>query len=340
MEVERCSLTSAIDCAHHADMRGYPLEIRLGQGVYQVSGLTVGFDAANSRGSQVTVSALRIVATQPGNIIERIPATSTEPVLTINSGIAPITLEGLGLRGGVDINSVGDSPYLIHSIVNCHFNGNGRAVRPEGGALLVRSGRVAVSNSTFSNLHATSGGALALIANVSAGHHADVNVSDSTFRSNRATQGGAAFVDGGKLTLRASLAEANEAAQEGGALFVDRGEAIMGSGTRIMGNRASRGRAYYLAYGSEADMIYALPAPLAHWVPYPFQCVRYQAPCPRSNPSCSAPDLPDDQQPWNRTRYPELHSQYVAAMTKGPSDDDFPFPCAPGKWSDSTTVRS
>ena len=79
-------------------MRGYPLEIRLGQGVYQVSGLTVGYDAANSRGSQVTVSALRIVATQPGNIIERIPATSTEPILTINSGIAPITLEGLGLQ--------------------------------------------------------------------------------------------------------------------------------------------------------------------------------------------------------------------------------------------------
>ena len=114
----------------------------------------------------------------------------------------------------------------------------------------------------------------------------------------------------------------------------------MGSGTRIMGNRASRGRAYYLAYGSEADMIYALPAPLAHWVPYPFQCVRYQAPCPRSNPSCSAPDLPDDQQPWNRTRYPETRSQYVTTMTKGPLDDDFPFPCAPGKWSDSTTVSS
>ena len=104
--------------------------------------------------------------------------------------------------------------------------------------MLVRSGRVEVTNSTFTSLRAEAGGALALMANASKGQSADVHVSHSIFTSNQATQGGAAFVEGGKLTLLSSTLEANKATQEGGALFVSRGEAVLGSGTRLSANKA------------------------------------------------------------------------------------------------------
>ena len=335
-QASSCTLAQAIQCAHDTSLQGWPIEILVEPGSYQVQ-LAIGMDVTQSPSAAVTVSALRIFATQPGVWIE--PASPTNPILTIHSGNAPITLEGIGLRGAIEINAVASPSNVEHSIINCVFNGSAAAVRPAGGGLIARAGNVNVTYSTFNDMRAVAGGALALIANVNASG-ADVIVSNTNFYRNRATQGGAVYVEGGRLTVRASLMEENEATQEGGALFVSSGEAIVGAGAKLSGNNATRGSTFFLSYGTEADLLYNLPAPLAHWVPETFQCIRYQAPCPASNPSCDAPELPEDQQPWDQLKFPELRDQYVAVMARGPSNDDFPFACAPGKWSDSTDVRA
>jgi len=147
-----------------------------------------------------------------------------------------------------------------------------------------------------------------------------VTVRHARFTANTATRGAAVNVDGplAKITLQTCTFELNNATDEGGALYVASGAAVLSNTTSFAAsNVAASGNAYFLGASNEAEIMYALPAPAAHYISNPFECRKYA-------------HIPSHQWPCDLTKYPELEGLTVAMLGRGAFDSAFPLECPAG----------
>lgn len=67
-----------------------------------------------------------------------------------------------------------------------------------------------------------------------------------------------------RLTLQNSSFGRNNASDSGGAIYVERGTVILSDQTQLLASNEANhsGQSYFLALNNNAEMVYALPAPL------------------------------------------------------------------------------
>ena len=171
-------------------------------------------------------------------------------------------MTGITFRGSDEVAAVrviSDDAHV--TIEACHFVSNPAA------ALMVTDGHVHVSNSRFelNGNDQVDGGAVVL------GGGTCIIVS-TTFHANVARNGGAMLVRGpGLHWLAASTFTSNTAYASGGALFAVNSSLTLGNGTLVdETNKADRGGNSIQA--TSAHVVYALPAPNAHWIANNIQC--------------------------------------------------------------------
>ena len=140
------------------------------------------------------------------------------------------------LRGALLINTTDKS--ALHTVTSCTFDGSGLSSatdRAAGGGIHLAAGNLRVDGSTFTQLRATTGGALALT-----GSDTTAVVTSTTFALNNASWGGAVHVAEGRLTLSACLVSENRATRQGGGIFVGGGRVILSNTTYSISERTQR----------------------------------------------------------------------------------------------------
>ena len=280
---------------------------------------TYTMPSATTFDSSFTVTEVAFVAS--GGIVRiELDASAVQPLFRVAPGAPDTRFSSVTLAGQIVV----DDANTMHTFTSCAFVASSVAHPAGGGALSVNRGRVLVEQSTFTGVQATRGGAMALTGATR------VIVTQSTFTSNAATKGGAVHVDGPsvRLTLQASTFAQNDATDSGGAIHVERGIVILSDITQLAAsNTAGSGTSYHLAPSNEAEMVYALPAPPAHWIANAFECKIYRRPCPESSIGCP---LPERQQPCDLSKYQELEGATIAMLGRGAFDSAFPFECGAG----------
>ena len=190
----------------------------------------------------------------------RLSARQAHDVLfTVCDGAPPIHFQGLVLSSSVRVEGG-----QLH-ISSCAFGqALGSSRRLTSGsplrALTLSAGEAIIEHTIFSNL---TGGAIALE------RAGSLHVSDNTFYNNRAESGGAMIVSGGSAVLTRCVFENNRAAVVGGGLRITGGHVELRNQTLLRGNEASEGRSVSMSDITSALVEYSLPVPLGHYVIVP-----------------------------------------------------------------------
>ena len=251
------------------------------------------------------------------NAIFQGEASSPASVFTIMRGAPPVIFQGLQFVGSAVAPAITADGEV--SVVDCLFQGN------QGSALHIRGGTATVISSQFVSNGAPSvshGGAIRVTNDVG---RPKVLISDSKFVANSAAYGGAIAVTGALVTVEYSTFEGNIAKYDGGALHTLDADIRLGNKTQFLANAARQGRTSMVQSGLFA---YILPAPLGTWLPNVVSCTLARIPCNFvANASCDPSSQPvSDTQPCEA----EFRDQALTNLARGPLNDDFPFPCAPG----------
>ena len=257
---------------------------------------------------------------------------TSNSTIAVGAGSPPLTIQGLIFelyRNAPAISVLGTDSQL--AISNCSFLANPASamhiaagdvtirhgVFAENGEDTIRGGAVQVvgeARATFDTClfrgnRGADGGAMYLEA-----HYASIMASD--FVANSAATGGGVSVRGPLAVANFSNSrfEANNATVSGGALAVSQALVTIGAATLLSANIAPLGASINLDSGS---LVYVLPAPLGYWISNAIECKHY-------------PLL--DVQPCDIERHQGL---WTSTFGVGPTDNDFPFQCAPGLYGDS-----
>ena len=319
-ELTPCSLASAIDCGRSGQLLRGQLRLSMAAGTYAApSGALSILDGS------LQVTELALIADGGATAPVRIDAGAAAPVFTIAHGAPHTSFAGITFSGPLLYNA--SSASILHAITACAFVAGAPPWPPSGGGVRIDAGELAITHSSFTTLAATQeGGALAV-----SGSATVVTARHTSFTANAAHRGGGVYVgDGARLTLHTCLLEQNNATEGGGLFVATSGTVVLSNTTRLVANTAGAGKSYMLSPSSQAEIIYSLPAPAAHWVANAFACRVYTLPCPTSDPECNPIPLPDHQQPCNLAKYPELDGLVVATLGRGTFDLPVPYECAAG----------
>ena len=116
----------------------------------------------------------------------------------------------------------------------------------------------------------------------------------------------------------------------GGALAVSGATVTLSNGTLLTSNSAPAHASVSLASGA---VVYALPAPLGHWIASSFLCAWYRQPCAAALGSSCDPEAQPllEHQPCSvLAQQPRLEGAVVSLLPVGGLDVDYPFRCSAG----------